>query len=469
MRTLLLFIFSFTILSSVLAQKKNVVVFVVDDLGFYDISLHGSKFYETPNIDALAKEGVDFSNAYVSHPRCVPSRYGLQTGKYPARVGVPGFQGKDECNLSDNEITIGQAFKNNGYTTFFAGKWHLGKLPETWPNNRGYDVNIAGCSAGAPKSYFYPYNTPKDPKRSGNHKVIVGLEEGNEGEYLTDRLTKETVQYINGEHKDPFFLMLCHYGVHTPLEAKEQLVQKYKNKLKGMSFEGPEFIHKDGETKLHQNDPVYAAMIESVDESLGAIVKALKDKNLYDNTIIVFTSDHGGLSNRGVGNKRKIATSNLPLRAGKGHNYEGGTKVPLIIAGNVPNASQKSEQLTTNTDLYPTLLDLCDLPLIPSQHKDGMSIKKAITKNKKIKRTIYWHSPMARPRSTGDTNCTVVREGNYKLFYFYDEERFEMYQVDEDPYEENNIYQEDHKVAKRLKEKILAWQKDVNAVRIPSN
>lgn len=450
-------------------QQKNVVMFVVDDLGYFDIETHGSSFYETPNIDALAKEGIDFSNAYVSHPRCVPSRYGMQTGKYPARVGVPGGHGKDECNLEETEITIGQAFKNNGYQTAFIGKWHLGNTEEAWPQNRGYDVNIAGCSAGAPRSYFYPYNVPKNPKKSGNHKLIVGLEEGTKGEYLTDRLTKESVKYLKEEHKKPFFMMLCHYGVHTPLEAKPDLVKKYQEKLKGMSFEGPEFLMKDGETKKNQDNAVYAAMIESVDQSLGQLVATLKEEGLYDNTIILFTSDHGGLSNRGVGNKRKIATSNLPLRAGKGHNYEGGTKVPLILSGAIGEVSVNINQLTINTDIYPTLLDLCDLPLEKKQHLDGISIKPSIVKNKNIKRKLYWHSPMARPQSTGDTNCTVVREENLKLFYFYDEDRYEMYDVNEDPYETNNIFESNNKNAKKLVKAIQNWQQDVNAVIIKNN
>ncbi|ANQ52491.1 sulfatase [Flammeovirga sp. MY04] len=444
--------------------QKNVVVFVVDDLGYFDIAAHGSAFYETPNIDALAKEGIDFTNAYVSHPRCVPSRYGLQTGKYPARAGVPGAHGKDECNIEASEITIGQAFKNNGYTTAFVGKWHLGNTEEAWPQNRGYDVNIAGCSAGAPKSYFYPFNVPQNPKRSGNHRKIEGLDEGVKGEYLTDRLTDETVKFLDQDHKSPFFLMLNHYGVHTPLEAKADLVKKYQKKLEGMSFEGPAFLMKDGETKQYQNDAVYAAMIESVDQSLGRVVQSLKSNGLYENTIIVFTSDHGGLSNRGVGNKRKIATSNLPLRAGKGHNYEGGTKVPFILAGNLGEVNVNKDQLTTNTDIYPTLLDLCELPLVPHQHVDGISIKLAIQKSKTINRQVFWHSPMARPKSTGDTNCTVVREGNMKLFHFYDEQRYEMYNLKNDPYETNNIFDPKNKNSKKLMKAIQSWQKEVNAV-----
>ncbi|MBB6462380.1 sulfatase [Flammeovirga kamogawensis] len=458
-----LFLLMFTLLSAH-AQKKNVFVFVVDDLGYFDISAHGSDFYETPNIDQLVSEGVDFTNAYSSHPRCVPSRYGLQTGKAPARVGAPGKLGKDKCELSESEISIGQAFKNNGYTTFFAGKWHLGETVATWPQSRGYDSNIAGCSAGAPKSYFYPYNVPQDPKRSGNHRNIEGLEDGEKGEYLTDRLTTETVNYLKEEHTKPFFAMLCHYGVHTPLEAKSALVEKYKAKLQTLSFDGLEFELKDGETKQHQNNPIYAAMIESVDQSLGQVIKTLKAEGLYENTIIVFTSDHGGLSNRGVGNKRKIATSNLPLRAGKGHVYEGGIKVPLVFAGGISHKKNISTQVTTNLDIYPTVLDLCSLPLLPHQHRDGISIKKAITHNKIEQRTVYWHSPMSRLRSTGDTNCTVVRYGDLKLFDFFTEGRYEMYDLSKDPFETTNIYTENGKQENKLTQLINTWRKEIDAV-----
>ncbi|MBB6462381.1 sulfatase [Flammeovirga kamogawensis] len=469
MKFLKLLVASLLLMScSVIAQnKKNVLVFVVDDLGYYDISKHDADFYETPNIDQLAEDGLDFNNAYVAHPRCLPSRYALQTGRYPARAGIPSRNEntiKDK-KFYDNEVTIGQAFKNNGYHTFFAGKWHLGHKEDEWPQNKGYDINIAGCAAGAPNSYFFPYNVPKNPKKVNKkgHGKIVGLDDGVEGEYLTDRLTDETINFINEDHKDPFFIMLCHYGVHTPFQAKKEHIKKYKAKLEGVTFEGPEYTLQDGYTKMHQNNVVYGAMVESVDESLGRVVKALKDKGLYDNTIIVFTSDHGGLSNRGVNNKRELATSNLPLRAGKGHTYEGGTKVPLIFAGAKITKKHTTDQVTTNTDLYPTLLDLCDLDLIPSEHKDGKSIKTEIQKGKTTDRTLFWHSSRARPKSTGDTNCTVVRDGNLKMSYFYDDDHYELYDLSKDPFEKTNLIDVNKKDAARLKQLITTWKEEVKA------
>jgi len=450
--------------------KKNVLIFLVDDLGYHDLSSKGSKLYETPNIDKLAKEGVDFTNAYVSHPRCLPSRYGLQTGNFPGKNGVPG--GKPVGEIMMNDITIGKAFHDNGYETFFAGKWHLGKKEKYWPHHKGYDINIAGCAAGAPKSYFWPYNKGTwvedngmaSNKKKGHGKKIIGLEKGTKGEYLTDRLTEETLKFINEKHNKPFFAILAHYGVHTPLEAKKELVKKYEKKLKGMHFQGPEFILKDGETKQHQNVAVYAAMIESVDKSLGNIIKALKDKGLYKNTIIVFTSDHGGLSNRGVGNKRVIATSNLPLRAGKGHIYEGGIKVPLIFGGALSSKSHTNNQVTSNVDLKPTLLDLCGLHQ-PIENIDGVSIASTFNNQKNIKRTLFWHSPRARIVSTGDKYCTVIREGNYKLFDFYKEKRLELYDVVKDPFETTNIADKNPALSKKLYQQIIDWRSKVNAIQ----
>ncbi len=437
-------------------KKKNVLVILVDDLGYHDLSFTGSKFYETPHVDKLAEKGVVFTNAYVSHPRCVPSRYAFQTGKFPARAKVPG---KNE-GLTEADITIGQAFKNNGYETFFAGKWHLGKDSTMWPQNKGYDINIAGCSAGAPRSYFYPYNESRNPEVSGKHRKIVGLEDGKPGEYLTYRLTEETIKFIKKDHDKPFFAMLAHYGVHTPFQAPKEIIEKYKNKLKGMTFEGPEYLERDGQTKVHQDNAVYAAMIETVDESLGKIMQALDEEGLLDNTIIVFTSDHGGLSNRG--NNRKLATSNLPLRAGKGHVYEGGVKVPFIIYDK-DLKTKKCDEVTINTDIYPTLLDLCGLPLVPQQHLDGVSMKPYLNGKKPDERTLYWHSPKGRPKSTGDHNCTAIRVGKYKLIDYYDENRLELYDLKKDPYENNNLAEKDAKLAEKLHKQELNWKKEINA------
>ncbi len=446
---------------TLLAQKKtNVLLFLVDDLGYYDLSATGSQLYETPSIDALADVGMSFTNAYSSHPRCVPSRYGIQTGKFPARGQVPGGKG----SLKVNDYTIGEAFKDAGYTTFFAGKWHLGHTEEEWPQNQGYDYNFGGCSAGAPISYFYPYNLKKDQQDKSNHRKIIGLEEGVEGEYLTDRLTNETISFIKNNKDKPFFALLAHYGVHTPFQAKKDAKKKYKDKVEGLSFSEPVYITKDGTTKMYQDNAIYAAMIESVDESLGRIIDALKECGIYENTAIVFTSDHGGLSNRGIDNKRKLATSNLPLRAGKGHVYEGGIKVPFIVywQGEI-TAGSNSSQVTANTDIFPTVLEIAGVNN-RTKDIDGISIVPALKGKKDIKRTLFWHSPMARPQSTGDNNCSVIRVGGYKLLDYYDQKKIELFNLQKDPYEENDLSKKNTKTTKKLYKKLNYWKKDINAI-----
>ena len=459
MRHVLFLFFYLLMLNFISAQDKvNVVLFVVDDLGYYDLSVTGSALYETPNIDALANEGMMFSNAYVSHPRCVPSRYAIQTGKFPARAQIPGGR----YNMEPEEINIGEAFQQAGYTTFFAGKWHLGKREAAWPLEQGYDYNIGGGSAGAPISYFFPYNVNKGKKSSGNHKKIQGLDEGVEGEYLTDRLTKETISFIKKQGDKPFFALLSHYGVHTPIQAKQEDKKKYKAKVANQKYSQPEYVEKDGTTKMRQDNATYAAMIQSVDESLGRIVETLKEQRLYENTVIIFTSDHGGLSNRGVNNKRELATANLPLRAGKGHVYEGGVKVPFIVYWNKKvKPGSVSSQVTVNTDIFPTLLDIAGIPKMPEAHKDGLSIIKALKGKKNIERTLFWHSPVGRPNSTGDENCSAIRVGDYKLIDFYDQDKVELYQLSQDPYETSNIAFSEPDIAQNLLEELNQWKKEI--------
>ena len=441
-------------------EKMNVVLFLVDDLGYYDLSSTGSDLYETPHIDALADAGMSFTNAYASHPRCVPSRYGIQTGKYPATSQVPGGRG----SLKPDDRTIGEAFQAAGYKTFFAGKWHLGKTEDEWPQNRGYDINKGGCSAGAPISYFYPYNvSKKGEKASDSHREIVGLDDGKKGEYLTDRLTDETVKFIKENKDKPFFAMLSHYGVHTPFQAKKEMMKKYKDKVDGMTFTGPDYIEKDGVTKMHQDNYVYAAMIESVDESLGKLIKTLKEEGIYDKTAIVFTSDHGGLSNRGINSTRKLATSNLPLRAGKGHLYEGGTKVPFIVywPDNVKPGSV-TEQVTINTDIYPTLLEIAGIKNT-NKDIDGISIVPQLEGGKTVERTVYWHSPKGRPNKTGDHNCSAIRVDDYKLLDFYDENRVELYNLKNDPDEEKNLTADEPEKAEELHKELNNWKSEIHA------
>lgn len=444
------------------SEKLNVLFFLVDDLGWNDIGTNGSKLYETPNIDALANEAMYFSNAYSAYPRCVPSRHAMISGRHPARSGK-----KDGGPTPAEIITIAEAMKENGYNTFFAGKWHLGHKESVWPHNQGFDVNKGGCDSGAPASYFFPYH---DETKSKNNKPYFGLEKGVKGEYITDRLTDETISFIENNQATatgkPFLAYLAHYAVHTPLQAKAERIKYYEEKIKKINYEGEPYVFGvDGRAKMWQDNAIYAAMVESMDESLGRIVKKLKELKIYDNTIIIFTSDHGGLSNSGTDSKRPLATTNKPLRAGKGHNYEGGLKVPVFVRWpGVAEKKSNSESIITGMDYYPSILEMCGLPLQPQNHLDGISFVAAL-RGEKIneRRPFFWHQTTSRPHSTGDHNSSVIRVGRYKLHHFLDDKRIELYDLKNDPYESKNIAAEKKDLVLRLKKRLDTWKNEVGA------
>ena len=401
------------------SKEPNILFFLVDDLGWYDLGFQGSKFYETPVIDSLSKRGMIFSSAYSSHPRCVPSRYGIMTGKYPARTKSPG----PGSQLKSSEYTIAEALKDNGYSTFIAGKWHLsrGKSGSS-PEEQGFDQNYGGGDSGVPKSYFYPYNIQTRGRGNENAPDITKLPEVEKGYHLTDQLTDLTLDwidknYVSKKSKKPFFIYLSHYEVHTPFEGKLDLEEKYKDKA----------------------------------------------ERLYEDTIIVFTSDHGGLSNRGNG--RPLATSNLPLRAGKGHNYEGGIKVPLFVVWEDKIKKGLSNTLVTGTDHFPTLLDLVGIKLMNDKHLDGISFKNSLMGKfqDNSKRPVFWHSPRPRPKSTGDLANTTVRLGDFKLLDFYREGRVELYNLKEDQGETNDLSDIMPQKRDELYEMVKNWRKSVDA------
>ncbi|RIJ50811.1 DUF4976 domain-containing protein [Maribellus luteus] len=453
-------LFSLTLAAQ--TEKPNVVFFLVDDLGWNDIGTNGSELYETPNIDALADGAMYFTNAYAAYPRCVPSRFAMVSGQHPARDGR-----KDGAILPLSTVTIAEALKTHGYGTFFAGKWHLGHDVQEFPQNQGFDVNKGGCAAGAPGSYFFPY---QDTKKSKNNVPFFGLEEGKPGEYITDRLTDETIRYIheNDPKKTgkPFFVYLAHYAVHTPLQAKADRLAYYEKKVKKMTFEGESYVFgPDGRAKMWQDNAIYAAMVESMDESLGRIVAELKKLGLYDNTIIIFTSDHGGLSNSGIDNNRELATTNKPLRAGKGHIYEGGIKVPVFVRWpGVADQKSKSSAIIDGMDYYPTILEMCGLPLQPQDHLDGVSFVPAL-KGKTINesRPFFWHETASRPGQTGDHACSTIRKGNYKLMHFLEDNRIELYDLNIDPFEQHNLAEELPHVVKLMDKELSDWKNEVGA------
>ncbi|MDA8527710.1 sulfatase [Opitutaceae bacterium] len=445
------------LMGSANAKPLNVLLFVVDDLGVHDLSVAGSTVFETPRIDELASEGVWFSQAYSAFPRCVPSRYGLMTGVHPSRAERAGEQ---LGNMNPDRVTMAEALKAQGYVTFFAGKWHLGKGPENWPEGQGYDINVAGGSAGAPGSYFSPYLP--NGKLIGPEKLTAP-----DGEYLTDRLTTETLHFIreSREQDRPFFVTLCHYAVHTPIEGKPEKAERYQAKINRLDFVETEFkIGPDGRELRYQSNAEYAGMVESVDESLGRIVDTLKEFEIYEETLILFTSDHGGLSNSGPASKRELATSNAPLRAGKGHMYEGGIRVPLIVRWPGISADGESTALTVSgLDVFPTILDALDLPKRPPGSLDGVSFA-ATLRGESVSsgdRALYWYSDRGRRGSTGDLNAAVVRQGDFKLIEFFNENRLELYDLSRDPSETTNLADKRPKVRDRLMAKLAAWKKEM--------
>lgn len=441
------------------SAKPNILFILVDDMGPRDAGYLGSNFYETPALDRLARDGMRFEQAYVAYPRCTPSRYALMSGKNPARQ-----DGRRGEQLPASETTFAEALKAGGYHTFFAGKWHLGKTPNAMPQAQGFDINIGGGSAGAVASHFFPYGAEK------GRQLGAGLETGEKGEYIADRLADETIKFLEQHARSksgqPFAAVLSHYAVHTPLEAKADLLAKYQAKLKSLGgAKADGILKRDGDTKKYQDVPVYAAMVESVDQGVARIRAALERLNMDRNTVIILTSDHGGLSNRGAGRTRQLATSNLPYRAGKGHLYDGGLRVPMIVywPGST-KAGSVSQALIQNTDHYPTMLELAGLPLRPQQHMDGQSYLAQLKGSAAPSRTLHWYNSRPRPDQTGDTSSAAMRTANWKFFLSFDPTVPDgLFDLSADPGEERNLAKANPTLAAKMKSDLEAWLKEVKA------
>ncbi len=448
--------------------KPNIVFILIDDLGWRDLSCMGSQFYESPAIDKLAKDGLTFTRAYEAAPRCVQSRYSIITGKNHNRPELRGERG-----LAADQGTIGKAFQQGGYTTFYAGKWHLGGEVSYWPMHRGFDFDVGGCALGALGTHFWPYyqtNKPSDIGPRESHNVApFGLESGKPGEYIADRLTDETIKFLKShkaEHPDqPFLVYLAHYQVHQPLEAKAEYVKYFENKLAKMPKQTDPDFEKDytGKVKLKQDLPVYAAMIKSIDDSVAHIRQALVDLGYDKNTVIVFTSDNGGLSTGDLLGNRSLSTSNKPLRTGKGWLYEGGNRVPLIVYWpGVTQSGAKTDRATVGTDYFPTFLDIAGLPLRPKEHLDGESFAPVLKGdlNYLRQRPIYWYFDDAKI-GTGNTAMAAMLEGDKKLVQFIYEKRDELYDIRQDIGEQHNLAATNSETVNAMKQKLGAWEADV--------
>ncbi len=438
-------------------DKPNVVLILIDDMGWTDAACYGSRYYETPNIDRLAGAGMKFTNGYAACAVCSPTRAAVMTGRYPARLGVTDwirarFQGgkipADKKNPSGytggknrpilcpknalwmelEEITIAEALKPAGYTSCHIGKWHLG--PDDWyPDRQGFDYNIGGCDYGQPPSYFDPY-------KNSRLADIPTLKPRRQGEYLTDREADEAAAFIKKHRDRPFFLYMAHYAVHTPIQAKKDLVAKYKAK-----------------TPTNQKNPTYAAMVHSVDDAVGRIVAAIEECGVAENTLVIFTSDNGGLMG---------PTNNAPLRAGKGHPYEGGIREPLIVRWpRVVKPGTTCDVPVTSVDYFPTVCEAVGIGLPNDRPIDGESIMPLLKGAGTLRRdAIFWHFPHYRG---GIVPYSIVRAGDWKLIKRYDGKTWELFNLKDDLSEKTDLADKQPDVVKRLDAKLVAWLKTANA------
>jgi len=445
----------------------NVVLIVIDDLGWTDTGVYGSTFYETPNIDALAAGGARFTQFYAASPVCSPTRASLMTGRHPARLDLTNWIGGEQNGLltqaeyirqlPHKQVTIGEAFAEQGYSTGYIGKWHLGRAGYL-PDTQGFEFTAAVNEAGQPGSYFPPYENPDWPITD-----VPDLAGDPQDSYLTDRLTDAALQFIETNRDRPFFLVLSHYAVHTPLQAPSEAVQRYEQQA---AFLGPDRDEnyepeRESSTKLRQDHPTYAAMVESTDLSVGRILVGLADLGLDARTVVVFVSDNGGLSTltrRGFNQ----ATANAPLRAGKGWLYDGGIRVPLIVRwpGRIkPGTVVDSPAMSM--DLFPTLLDMADLPTRPDQHVDGTSLTGAMTARTGAREALYWHFP--HYHGSGNRPGGAIRAGNLKLVEWFEDGSVELYDLSDDISERRDLSVDRPADTARLLGALRAWRQEVGA------
>ena len=447
--------------SSTTERPPNVVFILADDLGWRDLSCQGSSFYETPNIDRIYHEGIRFTNGYAACQVCSPSRAAIMTGKSPARIKITDYIGAPsgqqwkrntkllpafyERRLPAQEETLAEAFKSAGYRTFFAGKWHLGS-EGSHPEDHGFDINVGGFRVGTPPGgFFVPYRNPK-------------MADGPLGECLPVRLGEETARFIGNNREQPFFAFLSFYSVHAPIQTSEALWNKYRTKAATQPAVSQRFIvDRTMPVRQVQDHPVYAGMIESMDVGVGKVLDALDRLGLTNDTVVVFTSDNGGVSS-GDG----YATSNLPLRGGKGRQWEGGVREPYMMRWPARiDAGASSSVPVIGMDFYPTLIDLCGLPKRPSQTLDGVSLKPILEGHSIAQRNLYWHYP--HYGNQGGEPSSIVRSANWKLIRYWEDQRMELYDLAKDPGEQNQLSKHHPEQAAELNALLDTWLTEVGA------
>jgi len=454
----------FTLSQSTTPNKPNVLFILADDLGYTDLSCMGSKYYETPNIDKIARNGMIFTNGYAACQVCSPSRASILTGKSPARHGITNWIGEAsgeewrkmdrhtkllpaeyEHTLPSGFITLPEALKKAGYKTFFAGKWHLGEKG-SWPEDHGFDINVGGWDAGSPKGgYFSPYENPNLP-------------DGPKGENLEMRLADETVKFMKENKNKPFLAYLSFYAVHSPIQTTEGKWKKYRDKaeLMGIAQDGFAMEHRLP-YRLHQDNPVYAGLVESMDDAVGNVLNALKELGLDKNTIVIFTSDNGGVTSGD-----SYSTNNDPLRGGKGYQWEGGIREPYFIS--VPwmkIEGKKCDVPVSGTDFYPTILDLAGISLMPDQHEDGVSLLPLLKGGQLHERALIWHYP--HYGNQGGDPSSIIRRGDWKLIHYYEDDRDELYNLKTDLSETKDVSAKNPVIVSQLHNELFDYLLKVNA------
>lgn len=435
-------------------RRPNFVFILADDLGWRDTAFMGSRYYDTPNIDRFAGQGMVFTDAYANAPNCAPTRASLLTGQYSPRHGIltvgssergEAFRRRlvpveNKLFLDPDAVTVAELLRKAGYETAAIGKWHLGEGSDTGPTGQGFDINIGGYRAGMPKSYFSPYGNPELP-------------DGPEGEYLTERFTDEAVSYIGSRTERPFFLYLAYHVVHTPIQPKPELVDKYRDR------------QPDGD----QKNPEYAAMVEALDTGVGRVLDALEQSGLADNTVVVFFSDNGGHGN---------FTGHSPLRGAKGTLYEGGIREPLIVRA--PGRTEPGSRCSVpviGVDFMPTMLELAGVRAPSHLPLDGRSLVPLLEGGDELGReAIYWHFPVylenwnyphMRDPHWRATPCTVVRAGRWKLIEYFEDWSVELFDLENDIGETSNVADLHPDIRDRLRSILRQWRKDVGA-RVPT-
>ena len=425
--------------------RPNIILINIDDMGWKDVGFMGSDFYETPNIDKLSSDGIIFNQAYTAAANCAPSRASMMSGESVTRHGVYTVNSSERGRSEDRKLiptknneTIDESFlllpevlKEKGYKTCHAGKWHITNDPLT----KGFDINIGGSNAGNPASYYPPY------------KNITHIENPKD-KYLTDLILDRTLDFVNENYNNPFFLYYSPYAVHTPIQPIKSLLNKYKEKAPSNG----------------QNNVEYATMVENLDRNIGRLIHLLKEKNIYDNTFIFFISDNGGLYK---------VTKQRPLRAGKGSYYEGGIRVPAFAVWKGRIKEGKSiETPITNLDIFPTLLAVANIEKTQEKILDGGNLLPLLTENKELeKRPLFWHFPVYLEGGNEDSQDLIfrtrpgssIRYGDWKLIWYFENNDIELYNLKEDISERNDLSEKNPEKVKELLKILKKWHKDTNA------